>query len=330
MPAAAAAGIQPGDRIVGFGGQSVASFDDFTSVVRAHAGTTVDLTVERDGQTIVVPATIGWSLNADGARALAPLAAGDRVTAVGDTPISSYSDLVAATQRVIGPMVITFDRSGRSFTTTLDGPVAMPIDGAKGFLGVGPASVLVRAGIVQATGQAATGFADVVVGSVQGIGRVFSPSGLGRLASQVANGGSSETDAKSASTSSIQPIDGGSTSVTSSSGSSSNLDRPLSAIGIVSVIQQLGESGGWEPVLLILATVSIFLGLINLVPLLPFDGGHIAVATYEEVRGRLARKSYRANINKLIPVTYVVLFVMVCLFLSTSFLDTVAPPKINP
>jgi RIP metalloprotease RseP len=323
--AAAAAGIQPGDRIVGFGGQSVASFDDFTSVVRAHAGTTVDLTVERDGQTMVVPATIGWSLNADGARALAPLAAGDRVTAVGDTPISSYSDLVAATQRVIGPMAITFDRSGRSFTTTVDGPVAMPVDGAKGFLGVGPASVMVRTGIVQATGEAAGAFGDIVTGSVQGMGRIFSPSGIGRLATQVANGGSS------GSTADIKPTDGGSSSVPAVSGTtSSNVDRPMSLLGIVNVGAQLGEQAGWAGVLLLIATVNIFLGLINLVPLLPFDGGHIAVATYEEIRTKISNKPYRVNMARLMPVTYVVVLLMVGLFASTLYLDAVDPVKLSP
>ena len=40
---------------------------------------------------------------------------------------------------------------------------------------------------------------------------------------------------------------------------------------------QLGEQAGWAGVLALLATVNIFLGLINLAPILPFDGGHIAV-----------------------------------------------------
>lgn len=322
--AAANAGIEPGDRILEFGGQPVAAFDDFTALVRAHAGTSVDLTVERNGERLVIPATVGWSLDAAGARALSPLAPGDSVTSVGDVPVASYAELSAATQRTIGPMKVTFDRNGRSFTTTVDGPVAMPVDGFRGFLGVSPQSVLVRTGIVQATGQAATTFGDVVVGSVQGMGRIFSPSGIGRLASQVANGGSSE------STSDIQPVDSGSSSTPVVSGPTASQDRPMSLLGIVNVGAQLGEQAGWAGVLALIATVNIFLGLINLVPLLPFDGGHIAVATFEEIRSRITGRVYRVNMAKLMPVTYVVVLLMVGLFASTLYLDAVDPVTLSP
>ena len=325
--AAANAGLQTGDRIVAFDGQSVGAFDDFTSIVRAHAGSSGDLTVQRGDQTLTLPATIGWSLNADGARALQPLLPGDRVTKVGDISVSSYSAMQTALQRFIGPVTVTFERNDRAFTTTVDGPIAMPVDGDRGFLGVSPSSVIVHAGIVQATGQAVTAFGDTVVGSVQGMGRIFSPSGISKLASQVANGGSSQSSG------SIEPVGSGSTGTGSGSGSSStssNADRPMSLLGIVNVGTQLGEQAGWAGVLALLATVNIFLGLINLVPILPFDGGHIAVATYEEIRTRISGKAYRVNMAKLMPVTYVVVLLMVGLFASTLYLDAVDPVKLSP
>jgi membrane-associated protease RseP (regulator of RpoE activity) len=76
--------------------------------------------------------------------------------------------------------------------------------------------------------------------------------------------------------------------------------------------------------------VNIFLGLINLVPLLPLDGGHIVVACYEEIRTRISHKPYRVNMAKLLPVTYVVLLLMVGLFLSTAYLDVVDRVQISP
>ena len=205
----------------------------------------------------------------------------------------------------------------------------MPVDGYRGFLGVSPSSVLVHAGIVEATGQAFGAFGDTVVGSVQGMGRIFSPSGISKLASQVANGGSSD----SSSDSSVEPVNSGSASSSNSgsgSSASSNVDRPMSLLGIVNVGTQLGEQAGWAGVLALLATVNIFLGLINLVPILPFDGGHIAVATYEEIRTRISGKAYRVNMAKLMPVTYIVVLLMVGLFASTLYLDAVDPVKLSP
>ncbi len=104
----------------------------------------------------------------------------------------------------------------------------------------------------------------------------------------------------------------------------------MSLLGIVNVGTQLGEQAGWAGVLALLATVNIFLGLINLAPILPFDGGHIAVATYEEIRTRISGKAYRVNMAKLMPVTYIVVLLMVGLFASTLYLDAVDPVKLSP
>ncbi len=77
-------------------------------------------------------------------------------------------------------------------------------------------------------------------------------------------------------------------------------------------------------------SLNIFLGLINLVPLLPFDGGHIAVATYEEVRTRISHRPYRVNMAKLMPVTYLVVLLMVGLLASTIYLDFADPVNLSP
>lgn len=326
--AAAQAGIQTGDRIVAFDGLPISGFGNFTSVVRAHAGTTVDLTVERDGRQIIVPTTIGWTLDDSGAKALSPLLPGDSVSAVNGTPITYYADLVGALGQIEGPVELTFVRGDTTFVTTVEGPIQMPIEGFRGFLGVGPQSVIVHSNVVEATGQAASAFGDTVVGSVQGMGKLFSPAGIGRLATQVSNGGTSEES------SSITPVNNSGITVSSSTGTSGSSaaaeDRPMSLLGIFNVGAQIGEQSGWVGVLALLATVNIFLGLINLVPLLPFDGGHIAVACYEEIRGRISRKPYRVNMAKLMPVTYIVVLLMVGLFASTLYLDAVDPVNLSP
>jgi len=60
-------------------------------------------------------------------------------------------------------------------------------------------------------------------------------------------------------------------------------DGAVGPVGIISVSRQAVQQS-WYPILL--AFLSFNLGLINLLPILPFDGGHIAVNLLERVRGR--------------------------------------------
>ena len=68
----------------------------------------------------------------------------------------------------------------------------------------------------------------------------------------------------------------------------------------------------------------MFVAVLNLVPLLPFDGGHIAVATYERLRSRAGRR-YHADVAKLMPLTAAVVAVMVVLGVTSIYLDIVKP-----
>jgi regulator of sigma E protease len=56
-------------------------------------------------------------------------------------------------------------------------------------------------------------------------------------------------------------------------------------VGISDVAHQLIEVGAF-PALMLLGLVSLSLGLINLLPTLPLDGGHIFWSLVEKVRGR--------------------------------------------
>ena len=60
-------------------------------------------------------------------------------------------------------------------------------------------------------------------------------------------------------------------------------DGAVGPIGIVDVSRQAVQES-WYPILL--AFLSLNLGLINLLPILPFDGGHIAMNVVEKIRGR--------------------------------------------
>jgi RIP metalloprotease RseP len=321
--AAEQAGIQPGDEIVAFDGQDVSDFDSLTSLVKAHAGMPVELTVVRDGERVVVPTTLGWSLLAESAGPLG-LVSSDRVTEVDGVTVNTYADLVGALKNAEGPTTLTYTRGKQTGTVEVQGPIDLPGDAYKGFLGVGPGTVYESVALTGSVGEAGSQFGTIVVQSVQGMGRLFSPSGIGNLFNQVADAAG---DTAGTSTS---PSNGSSSGSGASTGSTSaDAERPLSVVGIVNVGGQIGEQVGWAGVFTLLALVNIFLGLINLVPLLPFDGGHIVVACYEEIRSRMSHTVYRVNAARLLPVTYVVLLLIVGIGLSTVFLDIVRPINLN-
>jgi membrane-associated protease RseP (regulator of RpoE activity) len=70
----------------------------------------------------------------------------------------------------------------------------------------------------------------------------------------------------------------------------------------------------------------VFIGLFNLVPLLPLDGGHVAIATYERIReiGRGGRR-YFVDVTKLLPLAYAVVVVLVAVGGLSVYLDVVDP-----
>ena len=73
----------------------------------------------------------------------------------------------------------------------------------------------------------------------------------------------------------------------------------------------------------------MFVGIFNMVPLLPLDGGHVAIATYERIRSRKGRP-YHADVAKLMPVTYVVVFLLLLFIGVTSLYLDIGPPAELP
>jgi membrane-associated protease RseP (regulator of RpoE activity) len=102
----------------------------------------------------------------------------------------------------------------------------------------------------------------------------------------------------------------------------------MSIIGIVQVGSAAAEAG---PVFLleILIVVNSFLGLINLVPLPPLDGGHAAIATYEAIRGKIRGRAYRIDMAKLMPVVYAAMAFLLLFGLSAMYLDLAKPVNLG-
>ena len=105
---------------------------------------------------------------------------------------------------------------------------------------------------------------------------------------------------------------------------------PISVVGASIIGGDTVDHGLWVAFWFFLAQLNFVLGAINLVPLLPFDGGHIAIAVFEKLRNmvRKARGMVAAapvNYMKLMPATYVILVVVVGYMLLTVTADLVNP-----
>jgi membrane-associated protease RseP (regulator of RpoE activity) len=108
---------------------------------------------------------------------------------------------------------------------------------------------------------------------------------------------------------------------------------PISVVGASRIGGELFSQGQIATFLLVLASLNFFVGIFNLVPLLPLDGGHIAVAWFERARSwlyaRLGRRDPgRVDYAKLMPITYVVILLFGSLTVLTVAADIVNPISI--
>jgi membrane-associated protease RseP (regulator of RpoE activity) len=113
-------------------------------------------------------------------------------------------------------------------------------------------------------------------------------------------------------------------------GAERDQETPVSVVGASRLGGEMVENDAWTMFFLLLASLNYFVGLFNLFPLLPMDGGHIAIAWFERARSWLARKRNkpdpgRVDYMKLMPLTYTVLVIMIGFTLLTVTADIVNP-----
>jgi membrane-associated protease RseP (regulator of RpoE activity) len=236
---------------------------------------------------------------------------GDKITAINSTQISTYNGLVDAIRSAKpGPATITFEHDGASQTKDItlvaaprhpaDNPTGAPTTVAA--LGVSqavPADVptTVRYGPIESVGQ-----------SVHFTGQLF--SGIGT---------------------SIAHIPGKIPGLWNAlSGKPRDPNGPISVVGASRLGGESIEHGAWTLFLSFLVSLNFFVGVFNLLPLLPLDGGHIAISWFERVRSwlyaRLGRRDPgRVDYLKLMPVTYAVILVFGGFTLLTVAADIVNP-----
>jgi membrane-associated protease RseP (regulator of RpoE activity) len=246
-----------------------------------------------------------------GPAALAGLQPGDTVVRVGDTPVATFEEMATAIRGLTGPVPVVYERAGQTHSTVVDVTRTQRFTSADaaepatvGAIGVSAAAPPgpTQYNPLSAVPATVAFTGDLAVELGKSLAKI--PTKVGALAHSITNP-SQERDP----------------------------ETPISVVGASIIGGDTVEAGLWVAFWFFLAQLNFVLGAVNLIPLLPFDGGHIAIAMYEKLRNmvRSARGLVAAapvNYLKLMPATYVVLFVVVGYMLLTVTADVVNPIRL--
>ncbi|MFC5995299.1 M50 family metallopeptidase [Pseudonocardia hispaniensis] len=228
--------------------------------------------------------------------------AGDRILSVAGTPVATWPDAVAAIQAAAGPTQIVVQRDGREVPLTVDVAPVQRVDARTGQVrtvgAIGLAQQLVFAYGPMAAVPATVDYTGVMFSNVwTGLGMF--PEKIPRLIDAIGGGVRDE-------------------------------NSPVSVVGASIIGGDAAERGLWSLFVLLLAMLNFFVGVFNLLPLLPLDGGHIAVNLYERVRDWTRARLGKATMppvdyTRLLPLTYAVILVGGAISLLTLTADIVNP-----
>jgi membrane-associated protease RseP (regulator of RpoE activity) len=263
------------------------------------------------GETGCVAAQISKDKMADctgpGPAAEAGIRPGDVIVKVGDTPVATFDDARSTLQKASGPTPIVIERDGESISTVVDVTQTQRITGEGD-----------KVSTVGAIGISAAQFGPTHHNPLSAVPATFAFTGdlaveLGKSLAKIPTKIGALVDA----------IGGG----------ERDPETPISVVGASIIGGDTVDHGLWVAFWFFLAQLNFVLGAINLIPLLPFDGGHIAIAFFEKIRNmiRSARGMVAAapvNYLKLMPATYVILLVVVGYMLLTVTADLVNPIRL--
>lgn len=215
---------------------------------------------------------------------------GDRIVAVDGIRLKDWQTIRQYIRSSPGQRVVFLvEREGRGLTLTARLGLANPQDEPVGFLGVGSVFSSKRFGPVSAVAESGRILGRTSVESLKALGKIVSPTTIGRLFSVAA--GREER----------------------------SINDPTSIVGISRAAGESARRDGLSSILAIVVGFNIFIGVANLLPLPPLDGGHLAVLGYETVRRR------RVDMRKLMPVSVTVVAILLTLFVFSLYLDIVKP-----
>jgi len=223
----------------------------------------------------------------------AGLRPGDQVVSVDGRPAGYLAFLDYVDRHVGQEIEIVVERDGRRIVLRTT-PVLSEVEGEEtGRLGIvaQPGRVLARQreGPLEAIADSGRVVGRMVVGSFQAMGRVFGPEGLGRVGELLLG-----RDERS-------------------------VEDPVGVVGAARVSGQAVQAGLFDVFFQLFAFFNVFVGILNLLPLPPLDGGHLAVLGFESVTGR------RVDPRRLIPITALVAGFLVLFTIAITYLDLFSP-----
>ncbi|MEV6768172.1 M50 family metallopeptidase [Nocardia sp. NPDC051030] len=245
----------------------------------------------------------------DGPAQRAGLQRGDEVTALNGTPIKTWKEFREQTEKQTGPFTYTIKRDDQVLTVPVTPEQAVSYPEKDGTpktvakIGVGPDSYgPVKYNVLAAIPASGAFTGEIAVRTVQSLAKM--PAKVVDLWHAIAGG---ERDP----------------------------ETPVSVYGASKIGGETAEHGVWSLFVLTLASLNFFLGAFNLLPLLPLDGGHMAVVLYEKLRNTLrGRKGLPpgapVDYLKLLPATYVVVVLGGAYMILTLVADIVNPIKLFP
>lgn len=253
----------------------------------------------QDGEPVESPAVV------------AGLQEGDRILRLDGVPIDEFTDLKDVVETRPGETVtLVVRRDGETIETTTTLLANGPDGAAEGFLGVSGQAPRQRLGVLPSIQRAGGEFVNITYQSVASLGRFFSPSGITGFVDQAVNANDPDN---------APPAAG-------EAPSEAEENRIVSIYGAARIGTQATEAG-IVSLLFFLALINIFIGVFNLVPLLPLDGGHVAIAIYEKFKEwRIGNhRRYFVDVGKLLPFTYGVVAVLVTIGVMALYLDIANP-----
>tara|TARA_Y100000766_G_scaffold205667_1_gene177504 strand:+ start:2881 stop:4146 length:1266 start_codon:yes stop_codon:yes gene_type:complete len=247
-------------------------------------------------------------LRSGGPAEIMGIEAGDRIIALNGVPIVDWWDF-ATNIAGLPNQEVTVEVSRNGDLMTFQGIVGSRLanEGGQdyGFIGIERTRFsTVKSGPIDALGETGEQFGLLTSETIKGLGNFFSPSGLGDFFAKVFDLDSQQ-------------------SPTNIGVGEGDEGRIVSVVGATRLGAELTETG-WTGLFLFLATINVFIGIFNLIPLLPLDGGHVMIAFYERLRSRKGTR-YHADASKLLPLTYMVVFVLIAIGLAAIYLDIADP-----
>jgi membrane-associated protease RseP (regulator of RpoE activity) len=239
----------------------------------------------------------------------AGILAGDEVISINGKKVTEwYKDVEVIRQSQGRELSLVLDRNGEQISVTASARLT-DIDGMKRYvLGIVNEMGLKRSGLLVSIKNSATVTKSFLVESVKSLAKL--PEKIPALWGATVRG--EERD-------------------------------PNGLVGVVGVARVSGEAVGSDKLtsmerlatfVLIVASLNIFVGVFNLLPILPLDGGHMAVAIADSIRAFFARLRGRPrpapiDVTVLTPITMVVFVVLATLTLLLLVADVINPVTLN-